>query len=102
MRQILVDHARTRGRAKRGGSEVRVSLTQANAVAKGRDIDLMVLDEALNRLAEIDLQQSQIVELRFFGGLNVEETAAIVGVSPATVKRDWSVARAWLHREIST
>ena len=102
MRQILVDHARTRGRAKRGGSEVRVSLTQANSVAKGSDIDLLVLDEALNRLAEIDLQQSKIVELRFFGGLNVEETAAIVGVSPATVKRDWSVARAWLHREIST
>src|SRR5436305_15224872 len=102
MRQILVDHARTRGRAKRGGSEVRVSLTQANAVAKGRDIDLMVLDEALNRLAEVDLQQSKIVELRFFGGLNVEETAAIVGVSPATVKRDWSVAKAWLHWESRT
>ena len=101
MRQILVDHARTRRRAKRGGSEVRVSLTQANAVAKGRDIDLIVLDEALNRLAEIDLQQSKIVELRFFGGLNVEETAAIVGVSPATVKRDWSIARAWLRRELS-
>ena len=101
MRRILVDHARAKHRAKRGGSNVRVSLADATLVTKDPDLDLVQLDEALNRLAEIDPQQSKIVELRFFSGLNVEETAAALNISPATVKRDWSVAKAWLHREIS-
>jgi RNA polymerase sigma factor (TIGR02999 family) len=100
MRRILVDHARTRHRAKRGGSAVRVSLSDATAVTKDANLDLVELDQALNRLAEIDPQQGKIVELRFFSGLNVEETAAALNISPATVKRDWSVAKAWLHREI--
>lgn len=101
MRRILVDHARTRQRAKRGGSAIRVSLDQAMVIAKDPEIDMIALDQALNRLAEIDRQQSRIVELRFFSGLSVEETAEVLDISPATVKRDWSVAKAWLHREIS-
>ena len=102
MRQILVDHARTRGRAKRGGSDIRVSLDEALAVAKDETVDLIAIDEALNRLAEIDPQQSRIVELRFFSGLSVEETSDVLEISPATVKRDWRVARAWLHRELQS
>jgi RNA polymerase sigma factor (TIGR02999 family) len=101
MRRILVDHARAKHRAKRGGADLRVTLNEATAVTKSREIDLVALDEALNRLAKIDPQQSKVVELRFFSGLNVEETAEVLGISPATVKRDWSVAKAWLHREIS-
>ena len=101
MRRILVDHARTKHRAKRGGSAIRVSLSEATAVTRDANQDLIEIDEALTRLAEIDEQQSKIVELRFFSGLNVEETAAALNISPATVKRDWSVAKAWLHREIS-
>ena len=101
MRRILVDHARTRGRAKRGGSDVRVSLGEATVIAKAQDLDVVALDEALNRLAEIDEQQSKIVELKFFSGLTVEETAEVLNISQATVKRDWSMAKAWLHREIS-
>jgi RNA polymerase sigma factor (TIGR02999 family) len=100
MRRILVDHARTKHRAKRGGSAVRVSLADATAVTQDANLDLVELDQALNRLSEIDPQQGKIVELRFFSGLNVEETAAALNISPATVKRDWSVAKAWLHREI--
>jgi RNA polymerase sigma-70 factor, ECF subfamily len=101
MRRILVDHARAKHRAKRGGSDLRVTLDEATAVARDREIDLVALDEALDRLAKIDLQQSRVVELRFFSGLNVEETAEALRISPATVKRDWSVAKAWLYREIS-
>lgn len=101
MRRILVDHARTKHRAKRGGSDIRVSLTDATKVSKDPGVDLVELDEALNRLTKIDPQQSKIVELRFFSGLNVEETAAALQISPATVKRDWKVAKAWLYREIS-
>jgi len=101
MRRILVDHARTKKRAKRGGSDVKVSLADATIPVKGQDLDVVALDEALNRLAEIDEQQSRVVELRFFSGLTVEETAEVMGVSPATVKRDWSMAKAWLHREMS-
>lgn len=101
MRRILVDHARAKHRAKRGGSDIRVSLTEATGVTADAAIDLVQIDEALNRLAEIDPQQSRIVELRFFSGLNVEETAAALNISPATVKRDWSMAKAWLHREIN-
>jgi RNA polymerase sigma factor (TIGR02999 family) len=101
MRRILVDHARSKGRAKRGGSNIRVSLSQAELKSAGQNLDIVAIDEALERLAKIDEQQSKIVELRFFSGLTVEETAAVLSISPATVKRDWSVARAWLHREIS-
>lgn len=101
MRRILVDHARTKKRAKRGGSDVRVSLGDVNLAAKDQDLDVVALDEALNRLAKIDEQQSRVVELRFFSGLTVEETAEVMGISAATVKRDWSMAKAWLHRELS-
>ena len=101
MRRILVDHARTKKRAKRGGSDIRVSLTDIAASTKAEDLDVIALDEALNRLSTIDQQQARIVELRFFSGLTVEETAEVLSISPATVKRDWSMAKAWLHREIS-
>ncbi len=101
MRRILVDHARSRQAAKRGGSNVKLPLEEAMIVSDGKEIDLVVLDEALERLAAIDPQQSRVVELRFFSGLSVEETAEVLGVSPRTVKRDWNVAKAWLRREIS-
>ena len=102
MRRILVDHARAKNRAKRGGSDIRVSFNEAKLVGQQQDLDIEALDEALTRLSKIDEQQSRIVELRFFSGLTVEETAEVLGISPATVKRDWSMAKAWLHREIST
>ena len=101
MRRILVDHARTRQAAKRGGSAIRLPLEEAIAVLPGQDFDFVALDEALNRLSELDPQQSQIVELRFFSGLDVEETAKVLDVSERTVKRDWNVAKAWLRRELS-
>jgi RNA polymerase sigma-70 factor (ECF subfamily) len=101
MRRILVDHARTKKRAKRGGSDVRVSFSEATLKAKGQDLDIVALDEALERLAEIDEQQGKIVELKFFSGLTVEETAEVLSISAATVKRDWSMAKAWLHREVT-
>ena len=101
MRRILVDHARSKKRAKRGGSDVRVSLTDATLVTKSNQLDVVALDAALERLAEMDQQQAKIVELRFFSGLTVEETAEVLSISQATVKRDWSMAKAWLHREIS-
>jgi len=101
MRRILVDHARTRKRVKRGGSDIRVSLNDANLKSQSQDLDVVALDEALERLAQIDAQQGRIVELRFFSGLTVEETAEVLAISPATVKRDWSMAKAWLHRELS-
>jgi RNA polymerase sigma factor (TIGR02999 family) len=101
MRRILVDHARTKKRAKRGGSRIKVSIADATVLVKGQDLDVVALDQALNRLAEIDEQQSRVVELRFFSGLTVEETAEVMGISTATVKRDWSMAKAWLHRELS-
>ena len=102
MRRILVDHARTKKRVKRGGSDVKISLADATIPVEERDLDVIALDEALTRLAEIDEQQSRVVELRFFSGLTVEETAEVMGISPATVKRDWSMAKAWLHRELSS
>jgi len=101
MRRILVDHARTRKRVKRGGSDIRVSLNDANLKSQSQDLDVVALDEALERLAQIDAQQGRIVELRFFSGLTVEETAEVLAISPATVKRDWSMAKAWQHRELS-
>ena len=100
MRRILVDHARRRDAEKRGGSQIRLTLDQTMLPASQSDVDVLAIDEALTRLAAIDRQQAQIVELRFFSGLSVEETAAALGISPRTVKRDWSVARAWLRREI--
>ena len=102
MRRILVDHARTKKRAKRGGSDIKVSLADATVLVKGQDLDVVALDEALNRLAEIDEQQSRVVELRFFSGLTVAETAEVMRISTATVKRDWSMAKAWLHRELNS
>ena len=101
MRRILVDHARTRHAAKRGGSAIRLPLEEAMAVLPGQNLDFVALDEALNRLAELDPQQSQVVELRFFGGLSVEEAAEVMKVSKRTIKRDWNVAKAWLRRELS-
>lgn len=101
MRRILVDHARAKHRAKRGGRDIRVTLDEAMAIAANQEIDLIALDAALERLAQIDEQQSKVVEMRFFSGLNVEETAEVLGVSPATVKRDWNVAKAWLYREMT-
>jgi len=101
MRRILVDHARTKKRAKRGGSDIRVSLDDTTVAVQGQDLDVVAVDEALTRLAKVDEQQSRVVELRFFSGLTVEETAEVMGISPATVKRDWSMAKAWLHRELS-
>lgn len=100
MRQILVDHARNRQAAKRGGSDIRVPLEEAVAISSGENVDLVALDEALTRLAKIDSQQSRIVELRYFSGLSVEETAEVVGVSSRTVRRDWNVAKAWLRQQI--
>jgi RNA polymerase sigma factor (TIGR02999 family) len=100
MRRVLVDHARRRDAEKRGGSQIRLTLDEGLAVARNSEVDLLAIDEALDRLAAIDAQQARVVELRFFSGLSVEETAAALGVSPKTVKRDWSVARAWLRREI--
>jgi RNA polymerase sigma factor (TIGR02999 family) len=99
MRRILIDYARNRHAEKRGGLARKVPLDDV-VVSDERAIDLIALDEALSSLAVIDPQQSQIVELRFFGGLTIEQTAQSVGVSPATVKRDLNVAKAWLHREI--
>jgi len=100
MRRILVDHARARGRGKRGSGQTLVLFDDALAVAEARDLDLVALDDALSALAELDERQSRVVEMRFFAGLEVEEVAEALGVSPTTVKRDWSLARAWLRREL--
>jgi RNA polymerase sigma factor (TIGR02999 family) len=101
MRRILVDHARQRRAAKRGGAgRQRLSITEADRIAGRPDADLLAVHEALNELAAIDPQQSRIVELRFFGGLSIVETAAVLGVGHATVERDWKLARAWLRREL--
>lgn len=101
MRRILVDHARNRIRAKRGGGARKVSLDDVEVLSPERSSDLIALDSALARLAAIDRRKSEIVELRYFGGLSVEEAANILGVSAITVKRDWLVAKAWLRREIT-
>lgn len=100
MRQILVDFARSRRSRKRGGEEFQVSLGEALPVAVKRDADLVALDDALQALAAIDARKSRIVELRFFGGLSEEETAEALKISPATVRRDWKVAKVWLLREL--
>lgn len=100
MRRILIDFARSRLSTKRGGEIQHVSLNESFGVSAERHPDLLALDEALNRLSELDKRQSQVVELRFFGGLSVEETAKVLKVSSETVKRDWRLAKAWLMREI--
>ena len=100
MRHILVDHARNRAAAKRGAGAPRLTLDPDIALPQERDLDLIALDVALNELAALDPQQSRLVELRFFGGLSIEETSVVLGVSPATVKREWATARAWLQREM--
>jgi RNA polymerase sigma factor (TIGR02999 family) len=102
IRRLLVDHARARHRLKRGGGGLKVEWNEAINVSKPVEMDVMALDDALNRLAEMDPQQSRIVELRFFGGLSIEETAEALQMSPATVKRHWAFARAWLHREMTS
>jgi RNA polymerase sigma factor (TIGR02999 family) len=102
MRRLLVDHARRQHAAKRGGAAPMLALDDALRVADARAMDVVALDEALTALAMLDPQQSRIVELRFFGGLTIEETAEVVRVSPATVKRDWNIAKAWLYRELRT
>jgi RNA polymerase sigma factor (TIGR02999 family) len=100
MRRVLVDHARERARDKRGGGLVFTTLTE-HAITTSPAIDVLALDEALNRLADMDPQQAHIVELRYFTGLTIEETADALGISPATVKRDWTWARAWLYQRLS-
>jgi RNA polymerase sigma-70 factor (ECF subfamily) len=100
MRQILVEYARQRGAAKRGGNAQRVELDEAALVSKETDMDLVALDEALKELAAFDERKSRVVELRFFGGMSVEETAEALGVHVNTVVRDWDVAKAWLRRQL--
>jgi RNA polymerase sigma-70 factor, ECF subfamily len=101
MRQILVDYARRHGSEKRGGSVCKLSLDDAMVVSQRKALDVVALDDALQELAKIDARQSRVVELRFFGGLTLEEISAALEIGPATVQRDWTAARAWLHREIS-
>ena len=100
MRRILVEHARSHAREKRGGDARKVSLDQATSLADEKADGIVALDSALTGLFEFDPRKSQIVELRYFGGLTVEETAEVLEISPATVKREWNTAKLWLHREI--
>lgn len=100
MRQILIERARARLAAKRGGGRARVPLRDSLVAGDGTTVDLLALDEALTRLAAADAERARVVELRFFGGLTIEETAEAMNVSPATVKRAWTFAKAWLYREI--
>jgi RNA polymerase sigma-70 factor, ECF subfamily len=100
MRRILVDHARSKGYAKRGGGAAKIALDDALIVPNEPGRDLVALDDALEALARVDERKSRMIELRFFGGLSVEETAAVLHVSPDTVKRDWRLAKAWLLREL--
>ena len=101
MRRILVDHARRKKYAKRGAGAIHVSLTNADAIKAGPDAEVTALDEALTRLESLDMQQAKIVELRFFGGLTIKETAEAMGVSVDMVKREWNTAKAWLYREMT-
>jgi RNA polymerase sigma factor (TIGR02999 family) len=102
MRNILVDLARDRRTAKRGGGQYLLSLSKADRIGKKPDIDLMALNDALNKLAAMKPEHAQVIELRFFGGLTIEETAEAMGISHATVERDWAFARAWLRREMKS
>lgn len=101
MRQILVDHARAHRAGKRGGGQVRVALDESMGLPDRAGLDLVALDEALQALAAREPRQARLVELRYFAGLSIEETAEALALSPATVKRDWAFARAWLHRELN-
>jgi len=101
MRRILVDHARRRKMIKRSGQWLRVSLTDQRLPAPAADFDVLALDELLVRLAAFDARKSRIVELRYFGGLSLEETARVLDVAPRTVEREWRVARAWLHGQLT-
>jgi RNA polymerase sigma factor (TIGR02999 family) len=101
MRRILIDHARRHHYAKRGGGALKVSLDETAMVASNPAPDMLLLDEALNRLAEMDPRRGQVVELRYFGGLNNEEIAGVLKISENTVTRDWNMARAWLYQELS-
>ena len=100
MRQVLVDHARSRGYRKRGGGVRRVPLDNALPITPELDLDVLAVDRALEAFAKVDPRKSQVVELRFFGGLSVEETAEVLGLSVETIKRDWRVAKLWLSREL--
>ncbi len=101
MRRILLSHARARRAGKRGGGEQRITLQEGLAAAPERDVNLLAVDEALTKLEAIDPEKSRMVELRFFSGMSVEETAEVMGVSPRTIDRQWQTAKAWLYREIS-
>ena len=101
MRQILVDHARGHRADKRGGNVIKLGLTEGLMGKESEGLDILALDDSLNRLAQLNPQQSQIVELRFFSGLSIEDTSEVLGISPATVKRHWTTARAWLFREMN-
>ena len=101
MRRILVDHARGKGRVKRGGGRIRMQLDERLALSPQRDEDILVVDEVLGKLANVDPRQAAIVELRFFGGLSVAEVAEVLGLSKRTIEGEWTVARAWLRRELS-
>lgn len=101
MRQILVEYARSRRTAKRGANAPRLALDAAEALPQQTDVDVVALDRALQELSELDAQQGRIVELRFFAGLTIEDTSEVLGISPATVKRDWTTARAWLYRAMT-
>ena len=101
IKHVLVDHAIHRRRRKRRGEEVRVSLTEADKMAHERSVDIVALNDALDGLGEIDPRKRQIIELRFFGGLSVEETAEVLKIAPRTVEREWKLAKAWLYRELS-
>jgi RNA polymerase sigma-70 factor, ECF subfamily len=101
MRRVLVDYARNRGYAKRGGGAQQVTLNEELIVSEERNAEVVALDEALNGLAALDPRKAQIVELRFFCGLSIDETAEVVGISPGTVMRDWTLAKAWLRREMT-
>ena len=102
IRRVLVDHARTRRRQKRGGNAVKVSLDDGIGATEPAQLDVVALDDALSQLSKLDPQQERIIELRFFAGLSIEETAAALNISSATVKRDWATARAWLYREMTS
>ena len=101
MRQILVDYARRHGAAKRGGGGCKLSLEEATVLSREKEVDVVALDDALSALAKIDPRQSKVVELRFFAGLSLDEISQALDIAPATVQRDWTAARAWLHREIA-
>ena len=101
MRQILVEHARGHDAAKRGGGACKLTLDSALALSQEVDVDIVALDKALDELTELDAQQGRIVELRFFAGLTIEDTSEVLGISPATVKREWVTARAWLYRAMT-